>query len=94
MLRRPPRPPGAQHKKLSLTQGALQAEQQPILERRGIVESLFIQDQGLGERTDLQEMLPIARVACKPGDFQAQDQPYRAQPHLGYEPLKTQAVGS
>jgi hypothetical protein len=70
----------------------IQPEQQTIIERRGIIEPLFIQNEGVSERTNLQEMVPIARVACKPGDFQPQDQSYLPESNFGDEPLEAQAV--
>src|SRR2546430_11016468 len=42
--------------------------QKTVIERRGIREPLFIQNQGVGKRTHFQEMVPIAGVACEPGD--------------------------
>src|SRR5712691_1880052 len=38
------------------------------------------------------EMVPIARVACEPGDFQPQDQPDLPQSDFGNEPLEAQGV--
>src|SRR5437588_11918992 len=60
---------GTQHKKLSLRHGPFQTEQQTIIESRGIIESLFIQNQGVGERTDFQQMMPITGVTCESGDL-------------------------
>ena len=40
------------------------------------------------------EMVPIARVACEPGDFQPQDQPDLSKSDFGNEPLEAQAVDS
>src|SRR5712692_1655321 len=85
---------GTQHKKFSLRHRSLQAQQKTIIECRGIIEPLFIQDQGVGERTNLQEMVPIAGVACEPGDFQPQDQPDLPESNFGNEPLEAQAVDS
>lgn len=57
------------HKKLSFTHCSFQAEQKPVVHGARIIESLFIQDQGTGERTDFQEVVPIAGVTGEPGDF-------------------------
>ena len=48
----------------------------------------------MGERTNLQEMVPIARVARESGDFQPQDQPDLPESDFGNEPLEAQAVDS
>jgi hypothetical protein len=61
---------GTQHKKLCFTHGAFQTEQQTIIEGGRIVEALFIQDQRVRQRTNFQEVMPIAGVACEPRHFQ------------------------
>jgi hypothetical protein len=40
-----------------------QPEQQAIIEMRGIVEAVLIQDQRLRQRADLEEPMPVHRVA-------------------------------
>ncbi len=50
---------------------SFQAEQESLsLNVKGIIESLFIQNQGVGESTNFQQMVPIAGVARESGDFQ------------------------
>jgi hypothetical protein len=83
---------GTQHKKLSLGHGALQAKEKSVVKGCRIIEPFFIQNQGVGERTNLQEMVPIAGVACQSGDFQSQDQPDLPESDFSHEPLETQAV--
>lgn len=51
----------------------IQPEQETIIKGGGIIETLLIQDQGVRERTNFQEMMPIAGIACEPRDFQPQD---------------------
>jgi hypothetical protein len=91
LLRIPPMPPGTHHKKLGLTHGAFQAEQEPIIEGRWIIDPLFIQDQVLGKRTHFQEMMQITGVAREPGDFQPQNQSYMAESYLSYQSLERKA---
>src|SRR5215469_5202171 len=44
------------------------------------------------QRTNFEQMMPIAGIACEPGDFQAQHQSNLPEPNLGHQPLKTEAV--
>src|SRR5215472_14605517 len=52
---------GTQYKELGFRKGALQSEQKPVIKSSWIIKTLFIKDQRAGERTNLQEMVPIAR---------------------------------
>ena len=82
---------GTQHKKLSLRHSAFQPEQKPIIERRGIIESLFVQNQGVGEGTDFQQMMPITGVTCQARNLQTQDQSHMPQSDLSHESLERKA---
>ncbi len=83
---------GTQHKQLRLRHRPFQAQQEPIIEGGRIIEPLFIQDQGMSEGTNFQELMPIAGVACEPRDLQAQDQPHMAESYLSHESLEPKAV--
>jgi hypothetical protein len=54
---------------------------------------VFVDDQGVGEGTDLDETIPITARACQAGSFQAQDGPGSSQADLGDEVLKSIATG-
>ena len=56
----------------SLAHGAFEAKQQSIVVAPGIVDGFFVNDQCLGERTDFQQVIPIAAGASQARDFQAQ----------------------
>jgi hypothetical protein len=71
---------------------ALQAEQEPIVEVRGLVKSIFIEDQGVRQGTQFQQPMPVCRVPCESRHFEAHDQARAAQTHITYEPLKPLAV--
>jgi hypothetical protein len=72
----------------------IQAQQKPIVKGGGIVESLFIQDQGTRKGTNFQELMPIAGIARKSRDFQPQDQPHVSQSYLGDKPLEPKTISS
>src|SRR5207253_3289258 len=50
---------GAQHVQLRLAHGALEAQQQAIVEVARVVDAILIEDQGVTEGADLQEPMPI-----------------------------------
>jgi hypothetical protein len=55
--------PRPQHMELRFAHRALQAEEQPIIEMRGIIEAVLIQDQRLRQRTDFEQPMPVHGVA-------------------------------
>src|SRR5438270_315664 len=69
----------------------IQAQQQAVVVQAGIIDSLFVDDQGVGEGTDLQQAIPITARASQARDFQTQDCSHVAQSHFGDQPLKAVA---
>ena len=45
--------------KLRFAHRSLQAQQQPVVELGGIIHSIFIKDEGVSERTDLEQPVPV-----------------------------------
>lgn len=84
---------GAQHVQFGLAHGALETQQQPVVEVRRIVQAVFVQNQRIGQGADLQETMPVAAVAGQAGDFQSQHDAGAAQAHLGDQLLKTLPIG-
>ena len=58
--------PGVEHVQLGLAHGALEAEQQPVVEVAGIVNAVLVEDQRVAQRGDLQQAVPVGRVARQP----------------------------
>jgi len=54
----------AQHVELGLAHGALESEQQAVIEMRRVVEAVLIEDERVGQRTDLEQTVPVGRAAC------------------------------
>jgi hypothetical protein len=69
----------------------IQAQQQAVVVQAGIVDGLFVDDQGVRERTDLQQALPITARAGQARDFQAQNGSDVAKSYFSHQPLKTVA---
>jgi hypothetical protein len=72
---------------------SIQTEQKPIIEVGGIVKSVLIEDQRVSKCADLQQSVPIARIAGQAGDFQADHQSGMTHTHLSHEFLKTFPIG-
>ena len=69
----------------------VQAEQQPIIEVGGIVDAVLVEDEGIGQRADLQQPMPVGRVARQARHLQAHHDPGPPQAHLGDQVLEALA---
>ena len=78
----------AQDVQLRLAHRALEAEQQSVVEVRRIVETVFVEDQRVGQCADLQQTVPIRRVAREARDFQSHHEAGAAEPHIGDQSLE------
>jgi len=56
---------GPDEVQLGLAHGALEPEEEPVVELAGVVEAVLVADQRVGERADLQQPVPIGVVACQ-----------------------------
>ena len=68
-------------------------EQEPVVEGAGVIEAVFVADQGAGHAAQLEELVPVGGVAGQPGAFQAQDDPGPAEGYLGDQLLESFPVG-
>src|SRR5215469_594057 len=73
---------------------SIQAQQQAIVEMRRIVDAVFIEDQGVSQRADLQQAMPVHRVPSQTRDLQAEHDSSPPQTDLGHQPLESFAIGS
>ena len=78
---------------LGFTAGALEAEQQPVVEQAGIVDAVRIEDDRVGQPAQLEELVPVAIVAGQARDFATDDRARAAQAYLRDEALKAGAAG-
>ena len=53
--------------------GALHAQHQAIIQLPWIIDAVIIDEQGLGQRTEIDHMMPVPVVAGSPGGFQGED---------------------
>src|SRR5215471_2675256 len=78
--------------KFCLRHSALQAKQNSVVKVAWIVESVLIEDEGVGECADFQEPVPVRGVACQSRDFQAEHNPGFFQTHFRDQLLKSFAI--
>jgi hypothetical protein len=83
---------GPQDVPLRLTHGALEAEEQPVVEVTRIVNAVLIEDERLGQRADFEKPVPVAGIPRQPGHLQAHHEADPAQPDLGDQPLEATAL--
>jgi hypothetical protein len=55
---------------LGFAHRALEAEQQAIVEAGRIVDAILVEDQGRGQGAELDQAVPIGRVAGETGDLE------------------------
>ncbi len=72
---------------------SIQTQEQAIIEMRRIVDAVFIKNQGVGQRADLQQAMPVHRVSSQSRDFQAEHDSGSPQTDLGHQPLESFAIG-
>src|SRR5438270_1387585 len=70
---------------LCLAHRSFQTKQEAIIEVTGIVESVLVQDERVGQCTDLKKTVPVNRGACQAGDLQPEHDTDSAHPHLGHQ---------
>src|SRR6516165_5667066 len=78
----------AQQVKLVLVQAALQSEQQPVVAMARRVDGLLIDQHRVDHATHLDQLLPVAAVAGKAGDFARADGANLAEAYLRDHPLE------
>src|SRR5437667_5724747 len=67
----------------------IEAEQETIIVVSRIIDAFFINDERLGESTNLQEMIPVATGTSQARDFQTQYCSTMFEPNFSNEGLKS-----
>src|SRR6516165_9937982 len=76
---------------LSLAHGALEAEQQSVVEHRGMIDAVGIADEGVSEAAEIEQAIPVGVVAGEAGDFEAEHDADMSERDLGGEPCEAAA---
>ena len=69
----------------------LEAEQNTSLKPAGFVDAVLVKDESCGQGAQLDEAVPVSRVAREARDLQAHDNAGLAEPHLAHELLEAVA---
>ena len=81
------------HMQFRFAHGALQAQQQAIVEVRGIVQPILIEDERVGQRAQLKQPMPIGGVARQTRHFQTEHDADATQTDFGHQTLEAFSVG-
>jgi len=76
---------------LCLAHGSLQAEHQPVVEHRGVVDPIGVADQSVSQAAEIEQAVPVGVVAGQTRDLQAEHDTDMAQCDLRGEPRKAAA---
>jgi hypothetical protein len=63
--------------------GPLESQQEAVIEAGRVIQAVFVADQAVVVGADLDELLPVGRVAGQPGAFQPEHDPGAPERHLG-----------
>jgi hypothetical protein len=85
--------PRADEVQLGLADRAFEAEQQPVVDRAGVIEAVLVADQRARQRAQLEQPVPIGVVARQPRALEAEHDPRLLQRHVSDEPLEPLAIG-
>ena len=81
-----------QHVQLGLAHGALESQEEAVVEVRRVVHAVFVEDQRVSDRADLDESVPVRGVPGEPRDLESHDDSCPAHPDFGDEPLEAAAA--
>ena len=84
---------GLEDVQLCLRHGPLEPEQEPVVELGRIVDAILVEDQRVGQGADLEQPVPVRRVARQPRHFQPEHDPAPPQADLGDQTPEPLAVG-
>jgi hypothetical protein len=79
--------------KFGLAHGSQESKEKPVGVLSGVINPVLVDNQCVGQGTDLDETIPITARSCQARGFQAQDGAGPAQANLSDEVLKSVATG-
>ena len=85
--------PRADDVQLRFTHGALETEQQTIVEQRRMINTVAVTDKSIGEAAEFQQTIPVGIVPGQPRDFQTEDDSYLAEGHFAGHASKSGTLG-
>jgi hypothetical protein len=79
---------------LGLAQGAFETQQQAIVGLANIIDALVIDDDGVHQAAQVQQVVPVAIVARQARDLDAQHRADTTEPNFGDQALKAGSLGA
>ena len=83
----------SQHMQLSFRHRPLHAQQQPVIELRGVINAVLVQDQGVGQSADLEKAVPVRGAAGQPADLETEHHADLAHADGGHQALEAGPIG-
>ena len=80
-----------QHAQFELADAALHAQKQPVVRAAGVVDAILVDDAGLDQAAQLQQMVPVAAVAREPRGIEAQHGADLARAKPADQPVKARS---
>jgi hypothetical protein len=85
---------GADQVQFRFTHGALQSQQEAIIEVCGMVDAVLVQNERVSNGANLQQPVPVGRVSSKARDFKPENDAGSAHAHFRHQLLKTFTICS
>src|SRR6266478_1182892 len=73
---------GTNDMEFSLGHGPLQSEDQAIVKKCWVIDTIIVSDESVGDATQLQQAIPVGIVAYQTRDFQTEDDAHVSQGHF------------
>src|SRR6266436_9625890 len=75
-----------------LAHGALETEQQSVIEQGGMIEAVSIADERVGEAAEIEQAIPVGVIAGEAGDLKTEHDSDMPERNLGGEACKSVAL--
>ena len=92
LLQLAPQQPRPDPVQLGFAHGALDPQEQAVVVLSRIIDAVLVDDEGVGQATDLDEAIPVAAGTGQARGFQAQDGADAAETDLGHQVLEAVAT--
>jgi hypothetical protein len=88
LVQDPAAQPAAQHVQLGLGHRALEPEHEPIVVQRRVIHAVGVGDQRVGQRAQIQQLVPVGVAPRQPRDLDPEHDPHLAQADVGHQLLE------
>jgi hypothetical protein len=88
LVQAPAAQPGLEHVQLRLGHRALESEHEPVVVQPRVVDAVGVGDQRVGQRAQIQQLVPGCVVARQPRDLDPEHDPDPTEPDVGDQPVE------